>query len=153
MAPDLGALSQAQAATVWTRNLDAQIALCQSLEALADGLPDSFDAQQCLHLARGIYPMMRRIHTFEEEVLFPHLQRWAPEVDSLSASLERLRFEHMEDESLAAEIHDALTDYVTTGATENVDVLSYMLRGFFENLTRHVAFEREHLLPLLAEAF
>ena len=31
----------------------------------------------------------------------------------------------------------------------NFEALSYMLRGFFEGLRRHIAFEVEHLMPIL----
>jgi hypothetical protein len=146
-----GTMSNREAGQAWARNLDAQQSLCQSLETLADALPGQFDSQQGLYLARGIYPMLRRIHEFEEDVLFPILVDWRPVVTTMPASLERLRFEHMEDESFAQEIFEALTEYVSAPATEKAVTVAYMLRGLFENLARHIAFEREHLLPLLME--
>jgi hypothetical protein len=32
-------------------------------------------------------------------------------------------------------------------STDNAEVVGFMLRGFFESLRRHIAFEREHVLP------
>ena len=48
------------------------------------------------------------------------------------------------------EIVDALEELATVGVG-NIDKLSYMLRGFFEGLRRHIAFEKEHLVPLLMQ--
>ncbi|MNL85495.1 hypothetical protein D3C87_2138230 [compost metagenome] len=33
-----------------------------------------------------------------------------------------------------------------SGATVNMEATGYMLRGFFEGMRRHIAFEREFLL-------
>jgi hypothetical protein len=33
---------------------------------------------------------------------------------------------------------------------ENAEAVGFMLRGFFKNVRRHVAFEREHVLPMIA---
>lgn len=138
-------------AAAWQRNLDMQKQLCAALESLADALPDQIDPQQCLHLARSIYPLLHRAHEFEESILFPFLAAAQSAPDSLPATLERLRFEHMEDESYAQEIFDALTSYVGGHSAEMAVTLSYMLRGLFDNLNRHIAFESEHLLPLFAD--
>lgn len=149
----LDAASARQAAgREWEKNLARQQALSQLLESMADALPGGLMSQQCLQLARSLYPMMRRMHAFEENDLFPVLMDLPAKPDSLPDSLERLRFEHMEDESYATEVCDALTEYVALPTPEKASVLSYMLRGFFDNLSRHIAFEREHLLPLLRSA-
>lgn len=31
----------------------------------------------------------------------------------------------------------------------NAEAIGFMLRGFFEGLRRHIAFEREHVLPMI----
>ena len=46
------------------------------------------------------------------------------------------------------EILAALIDLVN-GEQNNPEKLGYMLRGFFEGLKRHVAFEQTHLIPLI----
>ncbi len=136
----------------WEKNLASQEALSALLESIADALPNDLEPPQCLLLARGIYPMMRRLHSFEEDELFPLLMGLQAKSESLPDSLERLRFEHMEDESYATEVCDALIEYVALPTLEKAAVLSYMLRGFFDNLSRHIAFERECLLPLFRGA-
>ncbi|MEM8750539.1 MAG: hemerythrin domain-containing protein [Pseudomonadota bacterium] len=124
-----------------------QSILCDKLEALADRLPNQVDPQNCLTLARTIFPIVRQAHQFEETRLFPLLQNAATSADDLTQSLERLRFEHWEDESFAEELSDSLLEF-GSGRGDG-EKLAYMLRGFFEGLRRHMAFETEHLLPLL----
>lgn len=128
-----------------------QMQLCEELERLADALPDHIENQQCLHTARSIYPEIKRSHDFEEKVLFPAARAFDAENLGLFSTLERLRYEHWEDESFAEELTEALISFVTEPEKRNPEKLAYMLRGFFEGLRRHIAFEREHLIPLLLE--
>lgn len=130
-------------------HLQAQGHLCSILESLADRLPDKLDSQECLHVARTIYPIVRRAHEFEEQKLFPLLEERFASDASLKEAIHRLRFEHWEDESFAEEIADSLLNFVRDRAKANTEALGYMLRGFFEGLRRHLAFEREHICPIL----
>jgi len=127
----------------------AQIDLCYKLEEIADTLTSGFDPQKCLSVCRAIFPTVKRAHAFEEEVLFPLLQQLASPDTELESSLERLRYEHWEDESFAEELTESLREYAATGSSTGAEKLGYMLRGFFEGLRRHIAFETEHLLPML----
>ena len=180
-AKSVGAGSGVAAALL--RQLATQRRLCDALEAVADGLPDDLDAQQTLHLARSIGPGIRRAHRFEEDTVFPLLKTRRDAPPELFATLERLHFEHWEDESFGDELAEKLIDYVRTRAAAKrngkalavvsarggqwpfvtvaapsaspanpaAETLGYMLRGFFEGLRRHIAFEEEHLVPLLAK--
>ena len=131
-------------------NLSSQLDLCQKLENLADELPSDVDMQNCLSLARIISPILRDAHEFEESVLFPKLGTQYADNDQFQATLERLRFEHWEDESFADELRESMILFANDQAPEMVNSLSYMLRGFFEGVRRHVAFEREFILPMVA---
>ena len=126
-----------------------QANLCDELEALADSLPSSVDNQHCLTIARKIFPTVRQAHEFEERILFPVLSALPGCGAELGNSLERLRFEHWEDESFAEELSDSLRQYGSAEGGRDGEKLSYMLRGFFDGLRRHMAFEAEHLLPML----
>lgn len=130
-------------------HLDVQAGLCNALERLADGLPHSIKPNDCLALARGIPAIIRRAHRFEEDVLFPFIRLQCGDDGVIGKTLDRLQREHWEDESYAGELHLALTDHVENEPAD-AEKLAYMLRGFFEGLRRHVAFEREHLIPLLS---
>ena len=133
-------------------NLASQAELCRNLEKLADDLPNNVDLQNCLTLAKAITPILREAHEFEEKTLFPELKSKFSDDEQLMATLERLRFEHWEDESFADELRESLIGYATAQTPEVVNSLPYMLRGFFEGVRRHVAFEREHILPILVKS-
>lgn len=126
-----------------------QLGMCEKLEELADSLPDNVENQACLALAQVVYPEIKRSHEFEENKLFPAARECDPDNLTLASTLERLRYEHWEDESYAEELTEALTSFVGEPESRNPEKLAYMLRGFFEGLRRHIAFEREHLIPLL----
>lgn len=130
-------------------HIRAQENLCARLEALADELPDKIDHQICLHLARQIGSVVKKAHRFEEGILFPLLKGTTRDENSLTQTLTRLQYEHFEDEAYADELAEALTGFVTGSGRPTAETLGYMLRGFFESMRRHLAFEREHLLPLL----
>lgn len=125
----------------------AQLELCTRLEELADHLPDRFKPSECLHIAQLLSPTVHASHELEEKSLFPMLLKTSSPDDEIAQSIERLRFEHWEDESTADDLSQYLRELAEHPDDANIDKLSYMLRGLFEGLRRHIAFEREHLLP------
>jgi hypothetical protein len=131
--------------------LDQLSTICQRLEAIADGLPENVDRADCMELSRTIYPTIINAHHFEEKVVFPLLRRTSPD-PAIADTLERLRFEHWEDESFAAELQESLCGFVNGRERDRIETLAWMLRGFFEGLRRHIAFEREHMMPMLSQA-
>ena len=133
-------------------HLNVQHNLCCALESIADSLPSEVRTDDCLAVARSIHPIIHRSHVFEENVLFPVLRQRCNREPHLAETLDRLLGEHWEDESFAEEVRHELVDFVAGPGTVNVEKLSYMLRGFFEGLRRHIAFEREHLIPMLRRA-
>lgn len=68
------------------------------------------------------------------------------------ASTRRLRAEHVEDECFAGEVTEILLAIGHGETVENPEAIGFMLRGLFENLRRHIAFEREHVLPMIGIA-
>lgn len=132
-------------------HLEKQEAVCDALEEIADTLPDDIDPQRCLHLAMSLVPVIHAAHRFEEDVMFDVLKATDHEGAQLDNIFERLHGEHFEDESFAEEVTECLRE-IASGAKLNFEKAGYMMRGFFEGLRRHVAFERDHLLPMLAIA-
>ena len=126
-----------------------QLELCDRLEKLADDLPDNFDRQECLSISWQIFPIIRAAHQFEELQLFPVLTEMGTGREEMKRSIERLKFEHWEDESSAEDLSVSLRAVVSDPTSANFEKLGYMLRGFFEGMRRHIAFETEHLLPQL----
>lgn len=129
----------------WLNNAHTeQLALCDELEEIADSLPANINRQKCIYAAKALGPMIRSLHQYEETVLFPRVrqsQRGQAEDETLS----RLRYEHLEDEGYAEELTEALFK-IGSNDPVNMEAVGYMLRGFFEGLRRHIAFERSHLL-------
>ena len=78
--------------------------LCNQLEEIADALPENVDGQKMLTIARRIFPTVKTAHYFEEMRIFPHIRVEAEAESDLSHSLERLQYEHWEDESFAEEV-------------------------------------------------
>lgn len=129
--------------------LSEQEQFCARLEAVADLLPEGVDRRDCLLLAQNVVPLVKRAHEFEENELFPLLLQDPQLPDDLTSSIERLRFEHMGDEDYACELCNSLRQFVTERENFNVESLAWMLRGFFEGLRRHIAFERAYILPMV----
>ena len=133
------------------QHFSLQLELCDQLEAIADALPQTIDRQKLLIIARSIFPTLKMAHYFEEKRIFPHILVEAESQSNLNRSLERLKYEHWEDESFAEEVTDGLIKFVSDSTRPSADTLAYMLRGFFEGLRRHIAFESEYILPLLRQ--
>jgi hemerythrin-like domain-containing protein len=123
--------------------------LCEELEAIADSLPDRLGPKECLAAARRVVATMHDAHEFEDLVLWPVLRAMRPDDVALEECLQRLYQEHVEDESYADELAAVLTDHAMCVGECNAEAMGYMLRGFFGGVRRHIAFEREHIAPIL----
>ena len=124
--------------------------LCNDLEQIADSLPDRVDRRLCLIVAAKIMPLLKGSHTYEEDYIFPAFAASTISPSSGHASVRRLKAEHIEDECAAQDLADALLPIGNGVAIKNPEALGFMLRAFFETMRRHIAFEREHILPVLA---
>lgn len=129
---------------------DEKLALCNDLEKIADGLPHKVERALCLSIAERIVPMLKSSHAYEEEVVFPAFAAAAASPALVGASIRRLKAEHVEDEGAAQDLADVLFAIGHGSAIDNPEALGFMLRAFFEALRRHIAFEREHVMPVLA---
>lgn len=131
--------------TVVARSHAEKLRICDDLEEIANALPASFDRLKCLQLANALVPLLRRSHQYEEEVVFPAYAT----IRGREASLRRLRAEHIEDECFADEVTEVLLTIGHGAEVANPEAVGFMLRGFFELVRRHIAFEREHVLPVV----
>lgn len=126
-----------------------QLDLCRRLEDLADTLPSRIDTRSATLLASRLRSTLRRCHRLEETVVFPILLSSDIEVHPI---LDRLRHEHQEDEDHACEVQESIQAFVTASNRENAEELGYMLRCLFVSLRRHLAFDRDYVLPLIQRA-
>ncbi|MBZ9725867.1 hemerythrin domain-containing protein [Mesorhizobium sp. CO1-1-11] len=123
--------------------------ICDEMEAIADGLPSRVDRLKCLLVANELVPLLRMCHGYEEEYVFPAFAGKGADDAARTASVRRLKAEHVEDECAAQDLTDTLLAIGHGGAIANAEALGFMLRGFFDSMRRHVAFEREHVLPTI----
>lgn len=125
------------------------LSLCDALEAVADSLPGRVDHSLCRHLAQSLTMVLQRAQQVEERLAFPLLETWQSGGVALADALTRLRQEHQTDQSYAADIEEVLRAYGDGWPVLSADAAGFMLRGFFEALRRHIAFEQQLLIPLL----
>lgn len=125
-----------------------KLQLCDALEKIADALPN-VDRLKCLGIANAIVPLLRNIHQYEETIIFPAYEAATGGSNANLASTRRLRAEHVEDECFAGEVTEILLAIGHGETVENAEAVGFMLRGFFESMRRHIAFEREHVLPAI----
>lgn len=122
--------------------------LCDLLEQIADSIPGAVDPGLCAAVANQLGPVIRSIHRFEETALFP----FSDGIRKAGETVARLKHEHFEDECFAEELTDALHELSHRQWPENPEALGYMLRGFFESVRRHAAFESEHFRSVILTA-
>ncbi|MFI6873904.1 nitroreductase/quinone reductase family protein [Streptomyces sp. NPDC050400] len=83
-------------------------------------------------------------HVSEDGHLFPGIARWHPELGEV---FERLRAEHVE----VARLQSALVALLDDLATADPAVFRAELERMTKELTAHLDYEEEHLLPVLAD--
>ncbi len=120
---------------------ERQLALCDSLETIADSLPGRLDRQECLHISRLVGPLLKQAHAAEELLLFPIV---ATALEDPTV-IETLRLEHIEDECFAEEVQYELLQMGQGRPLLTPEATGYMLRGFFEGIRRHIRHEQDLL--------
>ncbi|CTQ34343.1 hemerythrin domain-containing protein [Jannaschia rubra] len=129
--------------------LTRQFALCAALEALADSLPSNVDTLAATQLVEQLHPTLSYCQQFEETVVFPVVTRSKPQVELI---VERLRHEHVEDIHHARDVCDSVTAFARNPVRLHANEEGYMLRCLFTSLRRHLAFDRDYILPLYLRA-
>lgn len=134
---------------LYVSHLNSLDGLCQDLETIADGLPASINVQASLVVAQNILPIITSAHKFEEDHIFPILLDAIRNGTAMKDEIERLKSEHWIDEDYGEEVYLALKDFVANQNPAKAETLSWMLRGFFESMRRHIAFEHAVILPVV----
>ncbi len=124
------------------------LGLCNLLEEIADSLPDHLDRRKCQFAATTLEPLLFDVHNFEENSIFPMARSELKRLGAPSHCIDRLEAEHVEDQGFAGELASAL-EAAIVDSDFNADLLGYMLRGFFDSVRRHIAFERDYILVLI----
>ncbi len=119
---------------------------CDALEALADDLPSDVDRLRCLMLASSLLPLLDACHRFEEAAVFPAFATTQRRADIVA----RLSAEHLQDRCAAEDLTEALLAHGHGRPIANPEALGYMLRALFDSMRRHIAFERDCIVPMLS---
>src|SRR5438045_401518 len=115
-----------------------QARLCDSLERIADGLPNDADRMLCSQVVDALRHEIPLHHRDEECGLFPLIEKRAMAGDNIHDILARLALEHATDESFATELLESLEILSSGERVKNPDMVGYMLRSFFESYRRHI---------------
>ena len=142
-------VSEPDPATALAMVHDLQMELCDILETIADLLPDRHDRSECAELAQALVPMVTKLHSFEENVLFSYALRRASLSKPVSRAIERFLGEHSEDEFRLEELSELLRELGRERQPANPEAAGYLLRSVFEAIRRHCVYEREYLSNLL----
>lgn len=124
-----------------------QLHLCDALELIADGLPNRFEGKLLREVINVLAHGMTAHFEFEEQVLFPLLRRRLGTDSPLMAALNQLEIEHERDGGLCSELAEELRFFLLREHPRNVEMLAYMLRGYFESQRRHIEWENSIILP------
>ncbi len=125
-----------------------QAQICDSLEVIADGLPDGVDRRLCAQVASALREELPLHHRDEECGLFPLIEKRALPSDGMAEILALLAREHATDESFASELLESLDALSEGKKLKNPDMVGYMFRSFFESYRRHLHWENAVVLPL-----
>ena len=135
------------------QNHEELLGLCRNLEELADSLPFAINERLCRDISDTVLPLLARTQEFEEQLLFPDLDRSAGSCFT-AMMIERLKNEHRCDRLAAEEISLTLKALLRGRCGLTFETIGYMLRGFFECMRRHVAAEKamiDQLTPMEPE--
>lgn len=127
---------------------ETKLQLCDLLEEIADNLPQP-DRLQCMHAANILTRELPIHHADEDLGLFPILKERCQPEDRFDAIAARLSDEHVDIEASMAEVIAALNGYADGAPpASGGNAVGYALRGMFEGLRRHIAWEEATVTPL-----
>ncbi len=134
-----------------SREHSEHLGLCDKLEEIADSLPNNVDRNTCACAALALRYRVGVHHAVEENALFPLLITRVGNDMAFLRTLLRLQDEHRTDEGHCDEAVELLTSLSKGDQPENAEAAGYLLRGLFECMRRHIAFEEDHILPKARE--
>lgn len=117
-----------------------QFEICCALESLADGLPDIRDLRLARALISVLEPSWMEHVSFQDEALFPILERRHHDSRELSFSLDRLRRDHIEIGDRNREVNEQI-ERLLAGDAPDPEMFGYLLRNAFDSRRRHIESE------------
>jgi hemerythrin-like domain-containing protein len=111
---------------------------CDRLESICDSLPHAYNRVDVLEMSEWLEQSFPQLIQQEEG----SLTRITPATEGDWEDAARIwKRHHRTDVSYAGELAEALEEFAQRDEASAVDTLAYMMRGFFEAVRRHVAYE------------
>jgi hypothetical protein len=111
---------------------------CDRLESICDSLPHAYSRVDCLEMSMWLGQSFPDLIEKEEGSLI----RITPAATfDWEEAVQTWKRHHRTDVTYAVELAEALEEFARRDQAGTVDALSYMMRGFFEAVRRHVAYE------------
>ena len=120
----------------------AELAFCSALEDSANQLPE-FCLRRFTKFTVALRTMPKRQEAQRMEQRLSQVAVNESNAQALSMALAMIDLEEREDADTAMELADTLDEVVDDGAVANPNALGYLMRSFFENRRRHLAWRRE----------
>jgi len=127
--------------------------VCDQLEAIADDLPRGTDIRRIRSAMQFLKIKLPAYHRDERECLFPLIARHASQSQDIAAIIAQLQIYQIEDEGYADEVIDLLAEMEKEAMQRTPEAAGYLLRGFFQNYRRYLAWQRLTILPLAHRVF
>ena len=124
-----------------------QLRLCDSLELIADQLPEVVDHCLWASVDEKLHFNLPAYHR-NEEALFECIGRRAPSWMEVPFVLDRIRHEHAMHVCYADELHENLNLRRAGDGIHNPEMIGYMLRYFFETMRQHLVWEDLTIMPM-----
>lgn len=133
-----------------TANREVLLALCLRLEEVADVLSSPTVGEgDFAQMALDLKPHLEETQSLEESLLFPEFDRHAGSCFG-AMLVEQLKAEHRYDRLAAEELSQTLQALAEGRSRLALATITAMMRGFAENLRRHVHSEDVLIETLLA---
>lgn len=121
-----------------------QSEICETLERLADSLPEPPDQDLAGRLRAIIEPCWSEHVAFQESVIFPILLRGHAGAPALEAIVGQLESEHHAIAGSTHEIAEQL-EIIARGQQPDAATFGYMLRAAFQERRHHIEWEQKIL--------
>ncbi|MDF1734317.1 MAG: hemerythrin domain-containing protein [Minwuia sp.] len=123
-------------------------AVCDRLEAIADALPIAPQRESLSELIALLQFGIPAHCRHEEAALKEVLGNDAEDREWLRQAASLIIEEHHDNETIMLELAEALEDYRDSQAPVRADALGYLIRHFFSQMRRHMAWEDQVIAEL-----
>ncbi|MDF1721055.1 MAG: hemerythrin domain-containing protein [Minwuia sp.] len=127
------------------------VGVCDRLEAIADALPEAPSHESLSELNALLRFGIPAHCRHEEQALKSALESEEGTPGWLHHAAALITAEHLDNEIIMLELAEALEDYRDRGEKARANALGYLIRHFFTQMRRHMAWEEKVIEELRAK--